>query len=269
MKNILEPNSIYERCIKDSREISKHKIRRLITTAQGEGDKSLKAMKYLLKSYRNFIYSFVYRSTYTCNCEEDILQSAILGFIQAVRTFDYSKGTKFSTHAYNCITRETWDTRRLYLRCMSVKNRQFTEFNKVLRINNEYKLENGYCPSVAELSKLSDVRIDNVRAILIGSNQLNSINEKIRDSDIEVSEFCQDHNAIDPCRQAVTSIMHKNILDKIDKLENVEKRVIKGRYGYNKENQVRTCKEIAKELGVSRQRVSQIENKVLQKLYID
>ena len=189
----------------------------------------------LLKKYEKLIYKLS-NSFYGVN-KEDLIQSGFLGLIKAYKNYDKSKGTKFSTYAYNYIYGEMYE---LYSKNRNIKlNKKCLKVYKDLTRAREM-LEQKYNREVSlyETCKYLKIDIKDVREILNSIRVPQSIDELVVDIPYE------------------ENIDERILLNEgIESLDSSEKDVIRKRYinDYTQE-------ETAKALGLSQAKVSRIES---------
>lgn len=184
--------------------------------------------------------------------DDDLYQLGSMGFVKAINNFSPEYNVKFSTYAVPMIAGEV---KRFLRDDGSVKVSRSIKHNAILIKNyiTQYQMQNGYEPSVDDISKQFNLDPQDVVFTLEASTQLMSIDEKFDDEDDSLADRTQDSFSPDKLIDKLV------VREMINSLPAREKRVVIMRYYLDK-----TQSEIASTLGVSQVQISRIENKVLQ-----
>ena len=228
-------------------------------------ESNLKLVVNVARNYRNLTntgsYSFM-----------DIVQEGNMGLFKAADKFDYQKGTKFSTYA-------TWWIKQSIMREVTNKSRNIripdNFMTKLLKFRTDFiKIEQelGRTPNASELAERTGLSRNQINKYLIFQEDTVSLDEPVR------SEFDgQEINALGALlengeynveeefeKKDLAESVHK-VLNSINFTPN-ELYVIYSRFGFNN-NTPKTLETIGKDLGVTRERVRQIETTALNKIY--
>ena len=185
---------------------------------------------------------------------DDLYQLACVGFLKAIKSFDESFETRFTTYVVPMIIGEI----KRFLRddgSIKVSRLIKTQYNKINRYIEEYVKDKGVNPTVTEISKSLDIDQEDVVLALESSRQLVSLYESVDDGvekGIELIEKIPDGYEED---SLVDKIQLKTA---IENLPDREKKLIILRFYSDK-----TQSETAKALGISQVQVSRLESKIL------
>jgi RNA polymerase primary sigma factor len=196
----------------------------------------------------------------------DLIQEGNIGLIRAANKFNYRLGHKFSTYA-------TWWIRQAVTRAIADQSRTIRvpvhmgdQINKLLRTAHRLTQELGREPTSEELARALDIPTRKAEEMLRVARRPLSLEMPTDDEgESELGDFIEDEDSLAPDEEVTYSMLRELLQEILQCLPPREVRILQLRYGLV-DGETYTLEEVGKKLGVTRERVRQIEAQALSRL---
>lgn len=196
----------------------------------------------------------------------DLIQEGNIGLIRATKKFEYRRGHKFSTYA-------TWWIRQAVTRAIADQGRTIRvpvhmgdQINRLLRVQHQLTQQLGREPTVEELAEKLEVppkKVENM--IQVAKRPLSLETPTDDEEDSMLGDFIEDEEAPPPDDTATYNLLKEHLVSVLDTLPPREVRILQLRYGLL-DGQSYPLEEVGRKMGVTRERVRQIEAQALSRL---
>jgi len=196
----------------------------------------------------------------------DLVQEGFVGLMRATAKYDVSHGTRFSTYA-------TWWIRQAITRSIDNHSRTIrlpvhkgVEINKLYRTSNELLQELGREPTDAEIAEHMDMSVDQVQTTMqLAHPPLSLESPQGDDEDRVLGDMLADEELVLPEEAAEQNVLKVRVREALHELPPREAQVLRLRYGFH-DGKIYTLREVGRKLGITRERVRQIETHALSRL---
>ncbi len=221
------------------------------------------ARDYLIRANLRLVYSVARRYQGQGLSMPDLVQEGNMGLIIAVDKFDHTRGNRFSTYA-------TWWIRQSVVRSVADKGRLIRLPNHMhlrvphfLRAKERLERELKREPTVVELAQAIDLAPERVRDLMRVLHFPLSIDMPVgNEEDLEFGDFIADENVPQPAEALEMRSSVDAVQNAVATLPLREARILRLRYGLN-DTRPHSLKEVGELLGLSRERIRQIEKQAL------
>jgi RNA polymerase primary sigma factor len=257
-----DPLKLYVRQLGEGKLLSPAEEREL-ARLKDEGDESAK--RRLIESNLRLVMSITRNYTKAGVPLLDLIQEGNLGLIRAVEKFDYRMGYKLSTYA-------TWWIRQAVTRALADQGRTIRlpvhvaeQVRRVMRARRVLSQKLNREPTLEEIGLESGFPEKRVRELLSLVEDPVSLETPVGDGESLYGDLIEDENVERPESATADRLRSAELEQALQRLKPRMRLVVERRFGLNGKTP-RTLEEVGKELGITRERVRQLEARALREL---
>jgi RNA polymerase primary sigma factor len=257
-----DPLRLYVRQIGGGALLTREEEREL-ARRKDEGDEEAK--RKLIESNLRLVMAITRNYTKTSVPLLDLIQEGNLGLIRAVEKFDYRLGFKLSTYA-------TWWIRQAITRALADQGRTIRlpvhvadQVRRLLRARRQLAQKLNHEPSLAELARETQQSEERVRELLELVQNPVSLETPVGDGESLYGDMIEDVHSLAPHEQSAQQARGRELAGALDQLNPRMRRVLSLRFGLDGEPP-QTLEEVGGQLGITRERVRQLETRALREL---
>lgn len=256
--------------IADFPTLSREEERELVTKAQA-GDE--KAMNKLIESNLKFVVKVASKFQGKGLSLSELISEGNLGLIKAIKRFDLSKETKLITYAVWWIQQSIQYAIYEKNRLIRIPAKTITTISKIEDARRKHRAKSGEEATAQEIAEKVDVKEEKALELMNTTTDIVPLESMYGDTDalsrmaarkVAAPSFQED--LIDPKKIYYRKKLHEKINKKLEKLNPRDARIIQEYFGFGEEDKGKNFAQIARELGLSRERVRQIFKQILEEL---
>jgi RNA polymerase primary sigma factor len=257
-----DPLKLYVRQIGGGALLTREEEREL-ARRKDEGDEEAK--RRLIESNLRLVMAITRNYTRANVPLLDLIQEGNLGLIRAVEKFDYKLGYKLSTYA-------TWWIRQAITRALADQGRTIRlpvhvadQVRRLLRARRQLAQKLNHEPTLSELARETQQTEERVRELLELVEIPVSLETPVGDGESLYGDLIEDIHSLAPHEQTAQQARAKELAGALQQLNPRMRRVLSLRFGLDGESP-QTLEEVGSQLGITRERVRQLETRALREL---
>jgi RNA polymerase primary sigma factor len=223
------------------------------------------ALRFLIESNLKFVVSYVKRYRGMGLGLLDLINEGNVGLIEAAKRFDPGRNVRFISYAVWWIRQAIIHALSQYSRIYNIPQKLSDQISTMKKRTAELKTELGREPSREEIAARMGIPVEDIEDLAVLEEKNVSLSDRLSEDGLEVEDRISDELSPPVEYQIIKSSVEQQIRAMIGGLEEKEALVIRLRFGLD-DDRPRTLQEIGNELGLTRERIRQIEQKAMRKL---
>jgi RNA polymerase primary sigma factor len=209
----------------------------------------------LAKGYRNMGISYL-----------DLIQEGSLGLIRAVEKFDERRGFTFATYAVWWIRQSLIRAIQNHSRTVRVPSHLYDHQLRYRRAERELRVQHARKPSSSEMAKVLDMTLEHVERVEASMKPILSMEAPVAGTEsLSIEDSLADQRVEDPTESIDQDVLQEALSRVLCRLPNREREILEWRFGLRNDEEL-TLAAIGKRMGISRERVRQLEKRALTQL---
>lgn len=234
--------------------------------AEGLRDELREAKHVMIRANLRLVVSIAKRYQHQGMGLLDLIDEGNIGLIEAVDRFNFRRGYRFSTYG-------TWWIRQAIVKALADKARviripvhMLTHIRRVFAVSRQLTDELGRQPRVEEIAHKLGIDAQRVEEVTRLAQDAASLDVTVdEESSMRLSDLIEDDESLAPAERAHRERLSEHVREALGSLSKREKQIIKLRFGIGSEGPY-TLEDTGRRLGITRERVRQIQEKAIRKL---
>lgn len=227
------------------------------------GDKE--ALKSLILANLKFVVSEANKYRYSSVPLLDLINQGNMGLIEAAKRYDYTKGRKFISYAVWWIRQSIKQALNEQSDTIKLPVKYTINLSKINSATNKLTKELGKAPSTQEIAEATGLTVDEIDEVLMAHKSQLSLDNYIGDDEDKTFLDSMEDETSNVEKTIIAKTLKNSVDEMISSLDKREADIIIKRFGFDGE-EPKTLEELGEMLGVSRERVRQLEVRALEKL---
>ncbi|MFO8145375.1 MAG: RNA polymerase sigma factor RpoD/SigA [Candidatus Syntrophosphaera sp.] len=230
------------------------------------------AMNKLIRANLKFVVKIASRYQNRGLSLSELISEGNIGLIKAIEKFDPDKDIKLISYAI-------WWIRQRIMLAVSEKSSlirvplgKSSSVHRIKATQDRIYTQTGETPSNEELSEVMNIPKKSIKQLKGQLVETTSFDDVLQGNDFHeftTRDMISDEKMTDPQKRYYRDRMHKRLHEAIDKLDKREAEIIRTYYGLNEEQESQNFAQIAETMGLSRERVRQIQKEALKKIMVE
>jgi RNA polymerase sigma factor (sigma-70 family) len=199
--------------------------------------------------------------------QTDLIQEGIVGLLRALERYDPARGVPFAAYATWWIRQSLQDARSDFIRPFRLPPKALRQLSQLKSEHQRIYQAEQRSAGINELAERTSVELDQARSLAAADARVRSLDEPITGSEGEVGllgDLLEDPLSADAYEQVVETLAGEQLRALLSRLTDRERTVVRARFGFDTEPQ--RLVDLGEQLGISAERVRQIEERALAKL---